>query len=297
MTGSYLALSADELDHRINQLLNRLEKCDICPRSCGVDRLNGELGVCRTGNRAAVSSYGPHFGEESVLVGQRGSGTVFFTHCNLKCSFCQNYEISQLGIGKEIEKEELAFLLLKLKKIGCHNINLVSPTHTIPQIIEALPIAIEGGLDLPIVYNSGGYDSIDTLRILDGLIDIYMPDAKYGNDNIAKDLSGINNYWQINQKALLEMHRQVGDLVTEDGVAIRGMIIRHLVLPSGLADSESVLKFITEELSEDSYINIMGQYRPSYLAYQDERLARRITDDELREVKRLARGMGLHSGF
>lgn len=297
MICSYLGSSADELDHKINQLLNCLEKCTICPRNCGVDRLKGELGVCQAGNRATVSSYGPHFGEESVLVGQRGSGTIFFTHCNLKCSFCQNYEISQLGIGKEIEKEELAFLLLKLKKIGCHNINLVSPTHTISQIIEALPIAIKGGLDLPIVYNSGGYDSVDTLRILDGLIDIYMPDAKYGNDEIAKELSGINNYWQINRKALLEMHRQVGDLVTEDGVAIKGMIIRHLVLPSGLADSEPVLKFIAEKLSKDSFINIMGQYRPSYLSYRDERLARRITNDEVREVKSLAHSVGLHSGF
>jgi len=295
MKPSYLALGIVEIEDRKSRLINLLDRCKLCPLRCGVDRLNGEHGVCQTGRSAFVSSFGPHLGEEAVLVGQNGSGTVFFAGCNLRCHFCQNYEISQLRIGKEVEKEELALLMLRLKKMGCHNINLVSPTHIIPQVVEALPIAVEGGLDLPIVYNSGGYDSVETLKILEGLVDIYMPDAKYGDDEIAKDLSGIDDYWQVNQAALLEMHRQVGDLVVEKGIARRGMIIRHLVLPSGLARSEIVLKFIAESLSKDSYVNIMDQYHPAYLAFEDRRIAQRVTDREYRAVIDYARSVGLKS--
>ncbi len=278
---------------KMAELRARLASCDLCPRECRVNRLEDERGVCRVGRKAIVSSYGPHFGEEPVLVGRFGSGTIFFSGCNLKCCFCQNYEISQLLMGKEVEKEELARLMLELKRMGCHNINLVSPTHVIAQIIEALPIAIDLGLDLPIVYNSGGYDSVSVLRLLEGIIDIYMPDAKYGDDEIGEQLSGVKGYWRINREALREMHRQVGDLVTEEGIAQRGMLIRHLVLPDQLAGSERVLRFIAQELSPHSYVNIMDQYRPCYLAHRHPSLSRRITRSEYDRVVTWARSAGL----
>ncbi len=271
-----------------------LETCHVCPRCCGTNRLDGGVGECRTASEAIVSSYGPHFGEESPLVGRSGSGTIFFTNCSLRCLFCQNYSISQLGEGEKVNNQELASMMLSLQARGCHNINLVSPTHVVPQILEGLEIAIESGLHIPLVYNSGGYDSVETLRLLEGIVDIYMPDMKYSEENIAKELSGIENYPQVNKAAVKEMHRQVGDLQTsQEGVAQRGLLIRHLVLPKGLAGTKQVVKFIAEEISPNTYVNIMAQYHPCYKAHEIPSLACRISKPEFREAVELACQAGL----
>jgi putative pyruvate formate lyase activating enzyme len=259
-----------------------------------VNRLAGDAGECRTSRRAVVSSYGAHFGEEAPLVGKHGSGTIFFANCNLECVFCQNYSISQLGEGRIIGKEELAYMMLSLQGEGCHNINLVSPTHVVPQILEALELAVQSDLKLPLVYNSGGYDSVETLKLLDGIVDIYMPDMKYDDEETARELSGINNYPQANRAAVKEMHRQTGDLeINEGGVAQRGLLIRHLVLPSGLAGTKTITRFVSEEISRDSYMNIMAQYRPYYKAPQSAGLGRRITSAEFHEALLFAQEAGL----
>ncbi len=292
---SYLKLHRSGiLKVRIESLIDQLKNCTLCPRDCNVNRFKGELGKCKTGRSARVSSYGPHFGEEPPLVGHHGSGTIFFTNCNLNCIFCQNYEISQLGHGFEVNPSRLAQMMIELQNMGCHNINFVSPTHVVPQIVEALDLAIGDGLKIPLVYNSGGYDKVETLRLLDGIFDIYMPDAKYGNDEIAFKLSGIKGYFAVNKMALKEMHRQVGDLVIEAGTARRGLLIRHLLLPNGLAESEKIFKFIAEEISRESYLNIMEQYRPCYQANRHSELTRSITFKEYTEALNLARSYGLH---
>jgi putative pyruvate formate lyase activating enzyme len=266
----------------------------VCPRGCGVNRLAGDVGKCRTSREAMVSSYGPHFGEEGPLVGRYGSGTIFFTNCNLRCLFCQNYSISQRGEGRKVSKEELAHIMLSLQAKGCHNINLVSPTHVVPQILEALELAAESGLDVPLVYNSGGYDSVDTLQILDGIIDIYMPDMKYDDENTARELSGIRNYPEVNKAAIKEMHRQTGDLeVNGEGVAQRGLLVRHLVLPHGLAGTKGIVHFLSEEISRNTYVNIMAQYHPCHEALQIPSLGRPISSAEFREALSLAREAGL----
>jgi len=293
---AYLELyRSGKLAERVEAALALLDNCQVCPRDCGINRLADETGKCHTGKLAVVSSYGPHFGEESPLVGKHGSGTIFFTNCNLECRFCQNYSISQLGDGAEVTNEKLAGMMLSLQSRGCHNINLVSPTHVVPQILQGLEIAINGGLRLPLVYNSGGYDSVETLEILDGIIDIYMPDTKYSNGKIAEELSGIKNYPAINQAALREMHRQVGDLqVDEDGVAMRGLLIRHLVLPNGLAGTKEIMKFIAEDISPNSYVNVMAQYRPCHKAHQTPQLARPLSKQEFLEAIELAERAGLN---
>ncbi len=285
-----------DLKEKIEQALWILKECRLCPRECRVNRLKDEKGECKTGRWAVVSQASPHFGEEPELVGRYGSGTIFFSYCNLHCCFCQNYSISQLGEGKILKSEEIAELMLYLQGVGCHNINLVTPTHIVPQILEALLIARRRGLKIPIVYNSGGYESIETLRLLEGVVDIYMPDAKYSNDNALK-YSQAPNYWEVNKKALLEMHRQVGDLVIEGGIAKRGLLIRHLILPNRLAGSFEILKFIAEKLSKNSYVNIMDQYYPSYKAFSYPELSRRITTEEYKEVVDFAKRIGLHRGF
>ncbi len=272
-----------------------LQSCRVCPRQCGANRLQGEPGECRTERQAMVSSYGPHLGEEPPLVGRHGSGTIFFTNCNLHCVFCQNYSISQLGEGETVSKEELAGMMLSLQNRQCHNINLVSPTHVVPQILEALELAIALGLQLPLVYNSGGYDSPETLRLLDGIVDIYMPDMKYDDARAAEELSGIKNYPSVNRAAIKEMHRQVGDLqIDRDGVAQRGLLIRHLVLPSGLAGTEAIVRFISQEISPDTYVNIMAQYRPCYRASDFPSLSRPISAAEFQQAVHLAHQAGLH---
>jgi putative pyruvate formate lyase activating enzyme len=284
-----------KLKERIEAAKSLLQSCRLCPHHCGVNRLEGETGKCRTASKAIISSYGPHFGEEAPLVGRHGSGTIFFTNCNLKCVFCQNYSISQLGEGEEVSKKELACMMLSLQAQGCHNINLVSPTHVVPQILEALEVAVESGLHLPLVYNSGGYDSVETLNILDGIVDIYMPDMKYSDERVAKELSGIENYPQVNRAAVKEMHRQVGDLrIDEDGIAQRGLLVRHLVLPNGLAGTEKVVNFIGKEISSNTYINIMAQYHPCYKAYEIPSLARPISPAEFQEAVELAHQAGLN---
>lgn len=292
---AYLSLyRSGELRDRVEAARSLLRNCRVCPRHCGVDRLNGELGKCRTPGEVMVSSYGPHFGEESPLVGRNGSGTIFFTNCNLRCVFCQNYSISQLGEGDKVSKEELACMMLSLQDKGCHNINLVSPTHVVPQILEAFEMAVKSGLQLPLVYNSGGYDSIETLRLLDGIVDIYMPDMKYSDEKNAEKLSGVENYPSINRAAVKEMHRQVGDLqINEDGIAQRGLLVRHLVLPHGLAGTKEVVNFLANEVSPDTYVNIMAQYHPCHKASQFPSLSRRISAGEFQEAVTLARQAGL----
>jgi len=289
-------LRSGELKERVKEAYRRLEACDICPRECGVNRRDSAKGaVCRTGERAVVSSYNPHFGEEAPLVGHGGSGTIFFSWCNLRCQYCQNYEISQLGHGRECEPEEIAAMMLRLQAMGCHNINLVSPTHVVPQILAALLIAAEAGLRLPLVYNTGGYDSLKTLHLLDGVVDIYMPDMKYSDAAIARKYSKIENYPAVNQAATKEMHRQVGDLILDErGVALRGLLVRHLILPNGLAGTAEVVRFLAEEISKDTYLNLMDQYRPCYKAHELPPLNRRITAEEYEEAVRLANDAGLY---
>ncbi len=292
---AYLELyRSGKLRERIDTALSLLESCSVCPRNCGVNRLTDDVGTCQTLREAMVSSYGPHFGEEAPLVGKHGSGTIFFSNCNLRCLFCQNYSISQLSEGQRASKKELARIMLFLQAKGCHNINLVSPTHVVPQILEALELAAESGLHLPLVYNSGGYDSVGTLRILDGVIDIYMPDMKYGDAEIAGELSDVENYPEINRAAIKEMHRQTGDLeVNGEGLAKRGLLIRHLVLPLGLAGTKSIMSFLSSEVSRNTYVNIMDQYHPCYKAFQVPSLRRRISSVEFGEALSFAREAGI----
>lgn len=291
-------LTPAELNRRADTLKNMLEECRLCPNECSVNRLAGETGNCHSTDEVVISSYGPHFGEEPELVGLYGSGTIFFTNCNLSCIYCQNYDISQLGIGNRISIDELANIMISLQSRGCHNINLVTPTHFVPQIVEALIIAIEKGLEIPLVYNCGGYESVETLQLLEDIIDIYMPDIKYSDNEVATRLSGIKNYWNIVRSAIKEMHRQVGDLhIDRKGIAKRGLLIRHLVLPNNLAGSEKVIDFIADEISRETYLNIMEQYHPAFKAAEDKKLMRRIKPDEYERVVEYARFKGLHRGF
>ncbi len=291
-------LSPYKTAERADEAVARLESCDLCPRNCGVNRIDDETGFCRTGRGAVMASHGPHFGEEPPRVGTSGSGTIFFAGCNLGCIFCQNYDISQLLKGTGVTPQRLAGVMLELEGMGCHNINFVSPSHVVAQILEALPIAYEQGLGVPLVYNCGGYDSLETLRLLDGVIDIYMPDAKYSDEKIGRELSRAPDYPETMKAALKEMHRQVGDLDLDDrGVARRGMLIRHLVLPDGLAGTQEIMRFIAEELSTDSYVNVMAQYHPAYKAYDHESLSRGLARAEYVEALDIAAAHGLHRGF
>jgi putative pyruvate formate lyase activating enzyme len=295
MPASYLRLQRrGKLHQRVEQAVAMLADCHLCPRDCGVDRLAGEVGTCRTGRQASVASFHAHFGEEAPLVGSHGSGTIFFSWCNLRCLFCQNYEISQLGEGEAVTPDTLAMMMLVLQKRGGHNINLVSPSHVVPQILEALELAIEYGLTIPLVYNTGGYDALATLALLDGIVDIYMPDMKYADAAIAQELSGIKDYPAHNRAAVKEMHRQVGDLtLDENGVASRGLLVRHLVLPEGLAGTADVVRFLATEISPQTYLNIMDQYRPCHKAHTRPPLDRPLTRQEYRQAVDLALAAGL----
>jgi putative pyruvate formate lyase activating enzyme len=291
-------LNPNELQQRADVLKKMLEECRLCPNACAVNRIDGETGNCNSTDEVIISSYGPHFGEEPELVGLYGSGTIFFTNCNLSCIYCQNYDISQLGIGKKISVEELSDIMISLQRRGCHNINLVTPTHFVPQIVQALIIAIEKGLEIPLVYNCGGYESVETLTLLENIIDIYMPDIKYSDNEVASGLSGIKNYWNVVRAAVKEMHRQVGDLhIDRKGIAKRGLLIRHLVLPDNLAGSEKVLDFVADEISKNTYINIMDQYHPAYKANEYSGLNRRIKSDEYQKVLEYAMLKGFRRGF
>ena len=271
-----------------------LSRCTLCPRACAADRREGGDGVCMTGRWARVASYGPHFGEEAPLVGRGGSGTIFFSGCNLLCCFCQNHDISHGLEGREMTGEALAATMLELEGMGCHNINLVTPSHVVPQILEALTIAAGLGLSLPLVYNTSGYDRVDTLRLLDGIVDIYMPDFKFWSSGVAEATCNAPDYPEVARRALLEMHRQVGDLVIDtDGVARRGLLIRHLVLPERAAGTADVMAFIARDLSTDSYVNVMGQYRPCFRAWDFPPISRRPTPAEYQDAVEAARSAGL----
>ena len=294
MKPAYLNLSEKEIKKRVDSLFKILQNCEICPRKCHVNRLKREKGYCQLGFFPKVSAFHPHFGEESVLVGKNGSGTIFFTSCNLSCIYCQNYEISQLRIGKEVSFEELADMMVSLQNQGCHNINLVTPTPQVPQIVKSLQIAIEKGLKIPLVYNTSSYDSLETLKLLDGIFDIYMPDAKYSDDKIALRYSNAPNYFEIMKRSIKEMHRQVGDLiVNEEGIAQRGLLVRHLVLPNNIAGSEKIFEFLSREISKNTFLNIMDQYYPCYKAFEYPELSRKITKEEFKEAVNLAKKFGL----
>jgi putative pyruvate formate lyase activating enzyme len=272
-----------------------MRACDLCPRQCGVNRLDGEVGYCRTTDKAWVASYNPHFGEEAPLVGRHGSGTIFFTHCNLGCCFCQNDEISHQAAGQPITHDRLAEIMLRLQSMGCHNINLVTPSHVVPQILAALEIAAGRGLHLPLVYNSGGYDDPQTLALLEGIVDIYMPDFKFWKSASSQAYSGVSDYPVVASAALRVMHQQVGDLVTDKaGIARRGMIIRHLVMPGGLDETRGILTFIAEQLSPDSYVNLMPQYRPCGRAREFPELSLPLTAAEFDVARSIALEIGLH---
>ncbi|WP_018086155.1 radical SAM protein [Desulfurispora thermophila] len=291
---SYRDLFPDKLAVRVVKAVNLLADCTVCAHDCRVNRLQGEKGFCQAGRLAMVSSWGPHFGEEDVLVGRNGSGTIFFTHCNLACRFCQNCDISQDGEGSEVTARELAQIMLQLQSRGCHNINLVSPSHYVPQILEALLIAVEKGLHIPLVYNTGGYDALPTLQLLDGVVDIYMPDIKFGNDALGQRYTRAPRYFTVAKQAVLEMHRQVGDLVVDEhGIAVRGLLVRHLVMPHDLARTAEVIKFIAQEVSRNTLVNIMDQYYPAHQAHRYPEIARRITREEYSRALQLARQYGL----
>lgn len=278
-------LTPIELKERSEKLKELLKECRLCPNECLADRANGETGDCHSTDEVMISSYGPHFGEEPPLTGNFGSGTIFFTNCNLSCQFCQNYDISQLGRGEPVTIKDLAQIMISLQNRGCHNINFVAPTHFTPQIVDSLILAIDKGLQIPLVYNCGGYESVETLKLLEGIIDIYMPDIKYSSNETAEKYSLIKNYWDFVRKAVREMHRQVGNLkISKRGIAQRGLLVRHLILPNNIAGSKKVLDFLAEEISKDTYLNLMDQYYPSYRANQYEELNRRISKEEYYEI-------------
>jgi putative pyruvate formate lyase activating enzyme len=285
-----------ELYRRSRQALRSLANCKVCPRDCEVDRLNNEQSVCKTGRRARVDSYAPHHGEENCLRGSNGSGTIFFSLCNLKCVFCQNWEISQDGQGIEVSPEDLAAMMLDLQNRGCHNINFVTPEHVVPQILEALPLAVQMGLRLPLVYNTGAYDSMESMHMMEGIVDIYMPDFKYWNNERPQKYLNAKDYPEAARAVIKEMHRQVGDLIfDENGLAKSGVLLRHLVMPDGLEDAESIMKFLAEEISPNTYVNIMDQYFPSGKVSEKkyQEINRRPHSNELETVEKIARQKGL----
>lgn len=324
---AYLCLSEKQWDEKLQKSKELASPCVLCGRRCRVMRFGNTesttgrpskkaetaedsitadfaeskagsvrpaIGVCRTGDKAVVSSFGPHFGEEPPLVGTRGSGTIFFSNCNLRCVFCQNYDIAHFDRGHEVTDDQLGRLMLRVQEMGCHNVNLVSPTHVVPSILSAVRWAAGQGLNIPLVYNTGGYDSIETISLLDGVIDIYMPDMKYGEAESAREFSMAPDYPEVNFAAVKEMHRQVGDLVIdENGLALRGLLVRHLVLPEKAAGTEKVMKFIAEEISRGTYVNIMDQYRPYYKAAGHPVLGRRVTFREYRAALKTASKAGL----
>ncbi len=299
MPPSYLkSYQNGSLQEKAATLYSRLASCDICPRLCKADRLNNQTSFCKTGRKAKVYSYFCHHGEEPGISGTKGSGTIFFSNCNLRCVYCQNYEFSQTDKGKETGEEELACLMLKLQQEGAHNINFVTPTHNIPQILKALVLAIEKGLKIPLVYNSSGYDSLDTLRLLEGIFDIYLPDARYSNPQTSLKLSLAKDYWEINQQALKEMHRQVGSAqFNSDEIIEKGLLIRHLVLPNKLSGTEEIMNFIARELGTDTHISLMSQYFPCHKAKDYPELSRRLTLEEYQEAMDIMHSYGLHNGW
>ncbi|WP_084590897.1 radical SAM protein [Desulfonatronovibrio magnus] len=275
------------LKSRVEQAMDKMKKCDLCPHKCGVDRLNGQLGFCQAPARAVVHSAGPHFGEELPLVGRGGSGTIFFSNCNLRCVFCQNWPIAHEGRGREVSEEQLADMMLDLQRRRCHNINLVTPTHVMPNILKAVMIAREKGLRLPLCYNTGGYELVENIRLLDGIVDIYLPDLKFMDpDESAKYvLEGAGDYPKHAQQSILEMYRQTGNLVTDrSGIALRGLMVRHLVMPNRVAGTREFVLWMADNLPADTYVNIMSQYRVEHMAFEYERISRAINSREFVEA-------------
>jgi len=293
---SYVRLyETGELQQRAQEAMAWLTCCALCAQGCKVNRLEGELGVCRTGRFAVVASFGRHFGEETVLVGTHGSGTIFFANCNLSCVFCQNCDISAGGLGIEVTGDELAEMMLGLQKRGCHNINLVSPSHVVAQVLEAVAIAVEKGLRLPIVYNTGGYDALSALALLEGVVDIYMPDFKFWDPTLSLRLARAKDYPRVVRLAVYEMHRQVGDLVIDDdGIARRGLLLRHLVLPEDLSQTRRIMEFVARKISPHTYVNVMGQYYPAHQAQRYPGLDRPLRPFEHRQAVNAAREAGLY---
>jgi putative pyruvate formate lyase activating enzyme len=297
---SYHRLYASgELAQRAQQAHERLRRCTLCPRDCGVNRLDGEAGYCGAGVEPVVASWASHPWEEPPISGSNGSGTIFLSHCTARCLFCQNYPISQLGVGKAVAPERLAEMMLDLQSRGCHNINLVTPTHFVPQILDALTIAVARGLCLPLVYNSSGYETVETLHLLDGVVDVYLPDAKYADDTIARRLSGFRGYVSANQAALLEMYRQVGNDLQLDaeGIAFRGLIIRHMILPQGMAGTRQVLDWIATHLSPSVHVSLMAQYFPAHKAVGHPILGRKVSSAEYLEALESFDALGLERGW
>ena len=291
-----------EFQQRVDELWRRYAECDLCAYDCGVDRTAGEVGACRVDDTAFVSSYFPHHGEENCLRGTHGSGTIFLANCNMTCVFCQNFETSHEAVGEEATPAEIAEMALELQSRGCHNVNFVSPTHHSPHLVEAVRIARERGLDVPIVWNCGGYERTEILSLLDGVVDIYMPDVKWSDDRAAAKYSRAPGYWQNVRESLAEMHRQVGDLeLASDsragaGLATGGLLVRHLVMPNHVENAKGVLRYVAEEISTDTYVNLMAQYRPYYRAKSDQRyeeISRSITREEYRDVVDYAHELGL----
>lgn len=293
---SYLRLYREgKIQDRIDRAVELVRDCSLCPRECHVNRLSGELGFCRTGGKAKVASLHAHFGEESPLVGTGGSGTIFFRSCNLLCYFCQNYDISHDAGGGEVKPEDLADMMLNLQRRGCHNINFVTPSHVVPQILQGLFIAIERGLKVPLVYNTGGYDKVETLKILEDVFDIYMPDFKFWEARWSEKFCKAHDYRDIAKAAIKEMHRQVGDLIIdESGVAEKGLLVRHLVMPNDVSNTKEVMTFLADRISEDTYVNVMDQYHPCGKAMLDPAINRRLTRREYVEAIRRTKGAGLH---
>jgi len=291
---AYLELGADTIERRAREAVQALSSCAVCPRCCGVNRLENETQICRTGRRARVSTAFAHFGEEDCLRGQRGSGTIFFSCCNLQCVFCQNHDTSQTLNGREVDAEQLAELMLDLEGQGCHNVNFVTPEHVVPQVLEAVAVAVRRGIELPLVYNTGTYDSLQSLRLLDGVVDIYMPDFKLWTAELAARYLGAVDYPEVARAALTEMHRQVGPLELDaDGVARRGVLVRHLVMPGLVGESRAIFEFLAS-LSPDIYVNVMAQYRPQHRAHRFPEIARGPTAEEMRAALDAFHGAGLY---
>ena len=278
--------------------LKELEKCEICPHKCKVNRIKGQIGRCKATDKIKIALYSIHKYEEPCISGEKGSGTIFFSNCNLNCIYCQNYEISQLGKGKEISIERLAEIMLELQEKDVENINLVTPTSYTVQIIEAIKIAKSNGLHIPIIYNTNGYENIETIKKLEGYIDVYLPDLKYYYNKIGKRYSKIDNYFEITTKAILEMYNQVeGTLLDERGIIKKGLMIRHLVLPNNIENSKKILKWIKENINDDVYINVMAQYFPTYKAKEDEKLNRKLTQNEFKEIENFVYELDIKNGY
>ena len=292
---SYLgSLKNGSLQQKVHTARSMLAECRVCPRDCRVNRLGGETGFCGIGEHAVLASANPHFGEEAPLVGHGGSGTIFFTSCNLKCLFCQNYDISHLNEGQAVDSRTLAAVMLHLQEIGSHNINFVTPSHVVPQILAAVLLASADGLRVPLVYNTGGYDSVDTLKLLEGVIDIYMPDLKFVDSDVCQDLMSAPDYPDTVKAAIREMHRQVGDLEMDRyGIAQRGLLVRHLVMPEGLANTRAAMRFLAREVSPNTYVNVMNQYRPCGRAHGRPDVGRSVTRQEYAMALEIAAEEGI----